>query len=85
MPQSLTGDSSLIERQAIYLTLVRRYFSTVIDFWLCFVLVGAVSLLQLSEELVVTVRAIVLAAYLLFYQTTLGVALLYLIIKLSGH
>ncbi len=54
-----------------YPTILRRYFSTVIDFWFCFLLVGAVGLLPLSKEGVIYGRTIVLLGYFVLYEPLL--------------
>lgn len=83
---------SQIKVEARYPTIVRRYFSTVIDFWFCFFLVAAVALLPLSDDGVVVGRTIVLLSYCLFYEpllmsnlATLGQLALRIRVRVDGH
>lgn len=87
------GDHGLRVEAASYRypTIVRRYFSTVIDFCLAFGCVGAVGLLQLAEERVVLGRTMVLVAYFGLYEPlltsrgcTVGQWLLRLRVRRSG-
>ena len=71
MSPELAEPQSQVGVEPRYPTIVRRYLSTVIDFWLCFLLVAVIGLLPIPGERVMTVRMIVLLAYCLLYEPIL--------------